>query len=142
MSTPTLSSEPMTSPTQVPETVMPQALALDYPTQERPANQATIVFGDNNLSDDFPTQEPPSQALKAVQAAAWQNNKKVTGMWSNCADRNTYMHIDGVGWRKFIENSESAMIAFNLIAAHAKSTDKAITYYEDDNTKVTTVLVW
>ena len=116
-------------------------LVPDYPTQERPTEAETIVSATLS-TNSYPTQEPPTQGFSAVQAAAWQNNKKVVGMWTNCVDRNTYMYVEGLGWRKFLETSDSAMMAFNIIAAHAKTTNKAVSFYEGDDGKVTTLYVF
>ncbi len=117
------------------------ALVTDYPTQERPTKAETIVS--TTLStNSYPTQDPPTQDFSAVQAAAWQNNKKVIGMWTNCVDRNSYMYIEDLGWRKFLETSDSAMMAFNIIAAHAKTMNKPVSFYEGDDGKVTTLFVF
>ena len=116
-------------------------LVADYPTQERLTEAETIVSATLS-TNSHPTQEPPTQGFSAVQAAAWQNNKKVIGMWTNCVDRNTYMYVEDLGWRKFLETSDSAMMAFNIIAAHAKTTNKAVNFYEGDDGKVTTLYVF
>jgi hypothetical protein len=117
------------------------AVVTDYPTQERP-NQTETIVSTTRSTNSYPTEEPPTQGIGAVQAAAWQNNKKVIGMWTNCVDRNTYMYVEGLGWRKFLETSDSAMMAFNIIAAHAKTTNKAVSFYEGDDGKVTTLYVF
>lgn len=116
-------------------------LVTDYPTQDRPTEAETIVSATFS-TNSYPTQEPPTQGFSGVQAAAWQSNKKVIGMWTNCVDRNTYMYIEDLGWRKFLETSDSAMMAFNIIAAHAKTTNKAVNFYEGDDGKVTTLYVF
>lgn len=67
----------------------------------------------------------------------------MTGFWRGCgADRNAWMHLDGIGWRKFADNSDSAIMAFNIIAAHVKTTGKGANYYEGDDGKVNTLYVW
>lgn len=35
-----------------------------------------------------------------VTTKTWRKNTRVTGLWANEADRNTYAHLAGVGWRK------------------------------------------
>ena len=112
---------------------------LDHPTEEPPAHSISAKV------ENRPAQDPPSQL--AVQekgiGAGWQTNKKVLGFWSICSDqRNAYMYVDGIGWRKFADNSDSAIMAFNIIAAHAKVTGKGANYYEGDDGKVNTLYVW
>ncbi|MEB3292391.1 MAG: hypothetical protein VKJ24_04460 [Synechococcales bacterium] len=113
------------------------ASVLDYPNQVPPMQAETVNVATR------PMLSPPTQLVGDARAAAgWQTNKKVTGMWSICADKNAWMHVDSMGWRQFASNSESAIMAFNIIAAHAKTTGKAASFYEGDDGKVTTLLVW
>ncbi len=110
---------------------------LGHPTQEPPVHSiaASAVA--------VPTQEPPAQQGQQGIGAAWQMDKKVAGLYRTCgADRNSWMYVEGIGWRKFIENSDSAIMAFNIIAAHAKTTNKTVNYYEGDDGKVNTLYVF
>ncbi len=112
---------------------------LDYPTVEPPAQMISATI------ENRPTQDPPLQLIEKEKAigAGWQTNKKVLGFWSICSDqRNTYMYVDGIGWRKFADNSDSAIMAFNIIASHAKVTGKGANFYEGDDGKVNTLYVW
>lgn len=112
---------------------------LDYPTEELPVSTVSATV------DNRPIQEPPSQLTVQEKAigAGWQTNKKVLGLWSVCSNqRNTYMYVDGMGWHKFADNSDSAIIAFNIIASHAKVTGKGANFYEGDDGKVNTLYVW
>ena len=111
---------------------------LDYPTQTPPAEAVAASVAER------PTQTPPSNlAQQGAVAAGLQTEKKVTGLWRSCgADRNSWMHVDGIGWRKFADNSDSAITAFNIIAAHAKTTEKGANYNEGDDGKVNILYVW
>jgi hypothetical protein len=112
---------------------------LDHPTEEPPAHASSATI------ESRPTQAPPSQLAVQEKAigAGWQTDKKVLGLWSICSDqRNAYMYVDGIGWRKFADNSDSAIMAFNIIASHAKATSKGANFYEGDDGKVNTLYVW
>ncbi|PSB21308.1 hypothetical protein C7B65_05100 [Phormidesmis priestleyi ULC007] len=110
----------------------------DYPTQE-PPTQAKKQAG---VREERPTFEPPVAGAIAQGNTAWQSDKKVVGLWMNSATRNAYMYVDQVGWRKFADNSDSAIVAFNVIAAHAKALGKPVQYYEEADNKVSTLYVW
>ncbi len=112
---------------------------LASPTQVPPTQVANAAS-----AQERPTLEPPSNLAGqgGAAAAGWQTDKKVQGLWNNCVDRNGYMYVEGLGWRKFADNSDSAMIAFNIIAAHAKSIGKGANFYEGDDGKVNTLYVW
>ncbi len=123
----------------MPNVAMPngKTVHLDHPTQE-PIVQSIVAS-----SAAVPTQEPPAQQGQQGVGAAWQMDKKVTGLYRTCGnDRNAWMHLEGIGWRKFMETSDSAIMAFNIIAAHAKTTNKTVNYYEGDDGKVNTLYVF
>ncbi len=87
-----------------------------YPTQDPPVQAAKQTPS----LEDRPTFEPPAQNAVSQGNTAWQTNKKVLGLWTHSSTRNPYMYVDQIGWRKFADNSDSAIVAFNVIAAHAK----------------------
>ncbi|BAY09389.1 hypothetical protein [Calothrix sp. NIES-2098] len=112
---------------------------LNYPTEQPPASAVAARV------EERPTQEPLSQLTGQQQtvSAGWQTDKKVLGLWSACSDqRNAWMYVDGIGWRKFADNSDSAIMAFNIIASHAKVTGKGSYFYEGNDGKVSTLYVW
>lgn len=110
----------------------------NYPTQEPP----TQAKKQSEVREERPMFEPPVAGAIAQGNTAWQSDKKVTGLWRNSATRNAHMYVDQVGWRKFADNSDSAIVAFNVIAAHAKALGKPVQYYEEADNKVSTLYVW
>ena len=109
-----------------------------YPTQEPPVQTAKQTAS----QEERPTFNPPAQNAVIQGNTAWQTNKKVLGLWTNSSTRNAYMYVDQIGWRKFADNSDSAIVAFNVIAAHAKVLAKPVQYYEEADNKVSTLYVW
>lgn len=109
-----------------------------YPTQEPPVQAAEQTAS----VEDRPTFDPPAQNAVSQGNTAWQNDKKIVGLWTNSSPRNAYMHVDQIGWRKFADNSDSAIVAFNIIAAHAKVLGKPVKYYEEADNKVSSLYVW
>ncbi|MBE9228824.1 hypothetical protein IQ264_25770 [Phormidium sp. LEGE 05292] len=135
----------MTLSTQSNGSTSQSTALLNYPTENPPATVTAAAAA--AAIEDYPTQEPPSQLQLVAQSkavsAGWQTDKKITGLWSICSDqRNAFMYVDGMGWRKFADNSDSAIMAFNIIAAHAKVTGKGTYFYEGDDGKVNTLYVW
>lgn len=109
-----------------------------YPTQEPPVQAAKQTAS----QEDRPTFDPSTQNAVSQGNTAWQTDKKVLGLWTNSSTRNAYMYVDQIGWRKFADNSDSAIVAFNVIAAHAKVLAKPVQYYEEADNKVSTLYVW
>lgn len=72
-----------------------------------------------------PTMTPPQQVQAGVGAGgigAWINSQKVTALWSINENRNSWIHLENAGWRKLANNSDSAICALSILAAHAKQT--------------------
>ena len=71
-----------------------------------------------------PTLEPPARVetagVESATASLWKTGK-VTSLWSINQDRNSWVGLDsGVGWQKFSTASGSAIMAFTLLASHAR----------------------
>lgn len=72
---------------------------------------------------------------------AWQNGKKFGGLWATNENRNTWVHVSGLGWRKLSNKSDSVTITMAIMAAHAKAKGSNVNFFEDGN-KITQMYVW
>lgn len=70
-------------------------------------------------------------AVDDILGGAWQNNKRITGLWTIDQDRNAYVLVDGIGWKKIAADNDN--IFFNLLTQliAAKAGNRPINYYED-----------
>lgn len=92
-----------------------------------------------------PQQAPPaaSQSSTGGGAGAWNNNARITGLWSINEDKNSWVYVTNVGWVKLANNSESAIIALTILSAHAKQMASTVNYNTDDGTgQLTQMYVW
>jgi hypothetical protein len=90
-----------------------------------------------------PTLLPPqSEGKTAGGVTAWQNSQKITALWSNNANRNVWAYVANVGWKKMADNSDSAVVAFNVLAAHAKLKGSTVNYRDEADGKVHEIYVW
>ena len=114
------------------------------------------------MSDTVPTQTPPTTAKAATaggQAApsltpgtaattaagvvgAWLNDKRVTALWGISENRNSWIYINGVGWKKLANNSDTAVVALTILGAHAKQTQTAYNYREEADGMIHEAYVW
>lgn len=82
-----------------------------------------------------PTMNPPqsSGATASAQAVGtWNSNKKITALWSINQNRNVWVAVDGVGWKKLSTASDSATEALGIISAVAKQTQSPYVSYRDE----------
>lgn len=83
----------------------------------------------------------PSEGVGA-SVMAWQNNKRITGLWSISENRNSWVHIDGVGWKKLANNSDSAIVALTMLGAHAREKASVVNYREESDGMIREMYVW
>jgi hypothetical protein len=92
-----------------------------------------------------PSEHPPAAAALAAGAeavGAWLADKRVTALWSINQNRNVYMGVGGVGWKKFANNSDSAIVAFTILSSHARATQSRIDYREEADGMVHECYIW
>ena len=74
-------------------------------------------------------------------ASIWYKNKKVSALWSINQNRNVYMALAGVGWKKLADNNDSCVVALNTLAANAKLGNRIVSARED-NGEIVEMYVW
>jgi C1A family cysteine protease len=69
-------------------------------------------------------------AVDGFATGVWQYNKRVVGLWTIDQDRNAWVFIDGIGWKKVSPDNDN--IFFNMLnqLAMAKAAARPINYYE------------
>ncbi len=134
------------TPTRVGGEPVREKRPVDSGQQETAA--ATVMHGGQAASP--PTQatarpsEPDRHVLpEAAEAAGvWQNNKRVTGLWGTNETRNSWVLIDGVGWKKLSAGTDSAELALTVLASHAKLTQARVDYREESDGSIHELYVW
>ena len=74
---------------------------------------------------------------------AWQNSKKVTGLWAINEPNNAWAWIDGIGWRKCDDKDNATNIL--ILCAHAKSISGFVDFNEetrDNRTRIVEIYSW
>ncbi|MFL6706598.1 MAG: hypothetical protein ACJ8HI_00155 [Massilia sp.] len=84
----------------------------------------------------------PSSGGGAKGVAAWQNSKQVDALWSINQDRNSWVGIAGIGWKKLSGPSESAAVALTMLMSHARGTGSPVTYRDESDNLIHEVYVW
>jgi hypothetical protein len=92
-------------------------------------------------TDAAPTVQPAGEGVSAG-IGAWNNSKKITGLWSINQNRNSWAYIDGVGWRKLANNSDSAVVALSVLAAHAREKNSSVNYRDEADGMIHEIYVW
>ncbi len=93
--------------------------------------------------DAAPTLAPPSELAGAGGGVtAWQSDKRINALWSISENRNSWVSVVGVGWKKLANNSDSAIVALTLLGAHAKQMQTAVNYRDEADGMIHEMYVW
>jgi hypothetical protein len=128
-------------------TVSPSALppagatAAEYGSASGTATAIAAPATANVASDAAPTVQPVGEGVSAG-VGAWNNSKKITGLWSINQNRNSWTFVDGLGWRKLANNSDSAIVALSVLAAHAREKNSTVNYRDEADGMIHEMYVW
>ncbi|WP_379760249.1 hypothetical protein [Massilia suwonensis] len=85
---------------------------------------------------------PTSGSSIGSGVSAWQNNKQIDALWTINEDRNSWIGVTGVGWRKLAPGTETSVIALSMLAAHARSVNAPVNYRDESDNLVHEIYVW
>ena len=113
--------------------------AAASPSEEPPDEAQEAYVG----AGTAPTESPPTAVGEEREGfgAVWHNNKKITGLWTSNQNRNSWFYVEGVGWKKIADNSDTAVVALTILASHALQTGVNVNALEDAG-KVTQIYAW
>jgi hypothetical protein len=60
----------------------------------------------------------------------WQNGKKITGLWTDNNDKNAYVWVDGLGWRKISILTDAQFQSMLAICIAAYSGNRFVDFFE------------
>lgn len=65
---------------------------------------------------------------------AWQNNKKIRGLYAyGSLNRNAWVYISGMGWRRLWHDHDSQIVAMMAMSTQAKAKSRPVNFYEQNN---------
>lgn len=85
---------------------------------------------------------PTSFAGNRGAIAAWQNDKRIEALWTTNEDRNSWIGVAGIGWRKLAPGNETSLSAMTMLAAHARSSNAIVNYRDEADDLVHEIYVW
>jgi len=109
---------------------------------EEPSAEDLALMQVSGLAGAQPTLAPPKPSVAALAVGAWVQDTRVAALWSINQNRNSWLYIEGKGWRKLANNSDSAIVAFSTLAAHAKLLHTSYTYREEADGMIHETYVW
>ncbi len=118
-----------------------KAMSDAMPNQQPPATGVSGAISTG--ADDAPTLTPGAAGVTAAAGVTtWLNNKRVSGLWGINQNRNSWVYVTGVGWKKLANNSDTAVVALTILAASAKQMQSVYNYREEADGMIHETYVW
>jgi len=70
-------------------------------------------------------------AIEGIGRRGWQNGKKILGLWAINENRNAWVYVEGLGWRKLASDYDNVIINLMTKAAHAKAENRSVDFFEE-----------
>ena len=109
------------------------------------AGTAGTATGSTTASSQVPTMAPPGTpgALAAQDGAGlWHSGRKVVALWANRSARNAHAYLDGVGWRRLADTSDSAHASLAMLASAARQTGSAVNARDEGDGRIREIYLW
>lgn len=103
-------------------------------------SEVKAAMASTESSEASPTMLPPNETEEAI--TAWVNNRRITALWGINQVRNTWVHVEGVGWKKLANQSDSGIVALNLLSSHARQLNSVVNYREEADGMIYEMYVW
>lgn len=131
---------PSLEPSQLSESNGGNVMIEDKPSLTPPDVDATST---TSMGETEPSLTPDSLTDDAAGAyTAVNSNKRVTALWGINQNRNLWVYVAGVGWKKLANNSDSAIVALTILATHAKQSQTNYTYRDESDGMIHETYVW
>jgi len=129
-----IEEEPQIGPGELIENITSEIGEGAMPSEMPPVSVEDIVGAEELAStmEEMGDAAPLPQVMEgAADITAWHNNKRITRLWSINQNRNSWVGVSGIGWKKLANNSDSAIVALTMLSAHAREKGSVVNYRSD-----------
>lgn len=128
-------------PTQLPPTKVNGSSTIAG-SQPRELTTDELSVTTTKQAASIPTFAPPQGSVNGGVTATWLSDKRINALWSINENRNVWISMDGIGWKKLADNSDSAIMALTILSSYARLMQARYDGLESDDGKITECYVW
>lgn len=128
-------------PTQMPQAGQESSEVVGQ-SKPQDLNSLDVTAAIAASSPSAPVLEPPVTVKSQEVMGAWLNDKRISATWCINQNRNVCVAVAGVGWKKLANNSDSAIVAFNMLGMHARQMNSPVNYREEADGMIYEMYVW
>ncbi len=118
------------------ETAMSETQPKELSTEE------AALTAQSGGSGAEPSISPPEQAATSGGITAWQGDKRISALWTINQDRNAWVAVTGIGWKRLATASASGLVALNMLGAHARQTNSRVDYRDEADGMIHEMYIW
>jgi len=96
----------------------------------------------DTYSGAAPRLAPPEKALVTDAVTAVQTDKRINALFCTSQTRNAWVSVQGVGWKKLVNTSDSAVSSMTMLGAHAKQLGCRVDYRDEADGMIYELYVW
>jgi hypothetical protein len=85
---------------------------------------------------------PPQIIGGGGGGTTWNTDKRVRGLWSTNQNRNSWVYLTDIGWKKLVNNSDTSIVAMTILAANARQTQTRIDTREEADGMIYEIYLW
>ena len=93
----------------------------------------------------MPQLTPPEEIATAGAdegITAWLTNRKILRLWTNSANKNSWINIQGIGWKRLFAGSDTTVVCMTMLAAHARAANRNVNLRLEADNMVHEIYVW
>jgi hypothetical protein len=116
--------------------------AGDTRPSKEPPSSVSESAGAAGAGGSAPSFIPEGGGTKSEGITAWQNDKRITGLWTINETRNSWVYVTGVGWKKLSTSNDSATVALTMLGGSARQTNTPVNYRDEADGMIHEMYVW
>lgn len=133
---------PKSVPTKLPQSGQESSEVVGSQSKPQDLNSLDVTAAMAAGGVSVPVLEPPIAVTSQEVIGAWLNDKRINATWCINQNRNVHLSVAGVGWKKLANNSDSAIVALNMLGAHARQMNSPVNYREEADGMIYEMYVW
>lgn len=142
-------TKPQMGPGGFTQAAISESGGTSMPSASPPTTLASVAGGTMSVCSPLPAMvsvagTAPSRPFEGVASgvSTWQNDQRISALWSINQNRNSWVGVAGIGWKKLANNSDSAIVALTMLSAHAREKQSPVNYREESDGMIHEMYVW
>ncbi|GAB3015477.1 hypothetical protein GCM10027051_19140 [Niabella terrae] len=104
-----------------------------------PVDQDSVLAAISTVKSNEPSLLP-AEAIDGI--AVWKNNTKIVSTWGKAQDKNAWLNVSGLGFRKIKNSNAQSLLAMLMIGAHARDKGSVVNVRTESDNMIYEIYAW